>query len=137
MRSIVILICHDHDRAVAQLPHILVRPAHVEAHDFDQVLKLLVIEDHSGRGISHIHELTLQRKDAISVPPHDLQACHSQGFRRVSLRQNQCTLGTLRSPRQIRILKLINAKQLLLFLPSRTQCSLQLRVLARFNVHNH
>lgn len=36
--AIVVLISHDHDRAIAKLFHIRVRLAHVEPHNLDQVL---------------------------------------------------------------------------------------------------
>lgn len=42
VRSIVVLVSHDHDRPIPQVFHICVLLAHVESHDLDQMLQLLI-----------------------------------------------------------------------------------------------
>ena len=42
VRAIVVLICHDHDGAVPQVFQIRVGLAHVESHDLNQMLQLLI-----------------------------------------------------------------------------------------------
>ena len=40
--AVMVLICHDHDRAIPEVIDISVGLTHVEAHDLDQILQLLV-----------------------------------------------------------------------------------------------
>ena len=46
--AIVILICHYHDRPVTQVTRVRILLPHVEPHDFDNVLQLIVLENHVG-----------------------------------------------------------------------------------------
>ena len=70
--AIVVLICHDHDRPVSKILDICVFFAHVETHDFDHVLKLIVLENHVGWCISHIHQLSFEWENSKAIPPYDL-----------------------------------------------------------------
>ena len=57
--AIVILVCHYHYWAVPEITDISVNFAHVKTHDFNQVLKLLVLQDLASGCISNIHWFTL------------------------------------------------------------------------------
>ena len=46
MRTIVILISHNHDRPVAKILDVCIGLSHKEAHDFYHVLQFLVCENH-------------------------------------------------------------------------------------------
>ena len=46
MRTIVILISHNHDRPVAEILDVCIGLSHKEAHDFYHVLQFLVCENH-------------------------------------------------------------------------------------------
>ena len=56
MATIVILIRHNHDRAVAELLGNILRVnfAHLESNYLDQVLNLSILSDLLGRGITHV-----------------------------------------------------------------------------------
>lgn len=46
--AVMVLIGHDHDRAISQVSYVCVLFTHEEAHDFDEVLQLNIHEDHIG-----------------------------------------------------------------------------------------
>ena len=77
VRAVIVLISHYHDRAVAQVLHVLVLPPDLDPQDLDQVLDLRVLHDLLVRRLSHVQELTSQRENTIVVSPYDLNA--SQG----------------------------------------------------------
>ena len=81
MRAIVVLICHDHDGAVPQVFQIRVGLAHVESHDLNQMLQLLIGQNLLSRRVPNIHQLTFQRKDSEPVTSHNLETCDRKSFR--------------------------------------------------------
>lgn len=54
MRSVGILVRHDHNRAVAQAFQILILLADLQAHDLDDILDLLVLRYLFVRGFADI-----------------------------------------------------------------------------------
>ena len=78
MTSVVILICHDHDRSVAKVFNVVfgVLCAHLETHDLDDVLDLLVLSNRFCRGVAHIQKLTLERKATVVVSANDFDTSH-------------------------------------------------------------
>mmetsp|Transcript_9259 Transcript_9259/g.28777 ORF Transcript_9259/g.28777 Transcript_9259/m.28777 type:complete len:534 (+) Transcript_9259:1349-2950(+) len=79
--AVVILICHDHDGAVAQALELgVVLAVEVQADDLDDVLDLLVRHHLLQRRIAHVEQLAAKREDTKPVPPDDAEACHSQGL---------------------------------------------------------
>ncbi len=70
--AIVVLICHDHDRPITKILDICVFFTHVETHDFDHVLELIILENHVSGCISHIHEFTFEWENTKTIPTNDL-----------------------------------------------------------------
>jgi hypothetical protein len=57
VRPVVVLVSHYHDRPIPQIRDVLINPAHVEPHDLDQILELLVLQYLSRASIPDIHHL--------------------------------------------------------------------------------
>jgi hypothetical protein len=79
MRAIVILISHNHYRAISESHHIF--SCHVflsvlQSHDFDQVLDLIIVIHEFDRDISYIQELSFQGENSIFISANDLNAAH-------------------------------------------------------------
>mmetsp|Transcript_26793 Transcript_26793/g.70404 ORF Transcript_26793/g.70404 Transcript_26793/m.70404 type:complete len:346 (-) Transcript_26793:921-1958(-) len=110
VRTVSILICHDHNRTVAKpLQFGIVLLVEVQAHDLDEVLNLIVAHHLLQGGVTHIEDFSLQRKNAVAVTAHNAEACHSERFRRVTLSENQGTLSGRLASSIVCILKLGNA----------------------------
>mmetsp|Transcript_34625 Transcript_34625/g.112675 ORF Transcript_34625/g.112675 Transcript_34625/m.112675 type:complete len:221 (-) Transcript_34625:1470-2132(-) len=88
VRSIVVLVSHDHDRAVAKPANRVVFPLDVQAHDLEKVRNLRVTRDLLVVGVAHVQDLASQREDAITVATDDTEACNCQRLRRVSFRED-------------------------------------------------
>jgi hypothetical protein len=95
MRTIVILISHDHYRTISQRQEIvsgMILLSHLKAHDLDQVLYLIIVIDLFDTDVSHIQKLSLEREHTILITTNNLNSAHGQTLGRVSLCQNQCAL---------------------------------------------
>ena len=109
----------------------------LKAHDLDQALDFLVIENLLLRGVPYVQQLAFEWEYTIFISADDLDTTHRQGLRRVTLRQNQSARKRIISPRLISILKLRNPQQPLLLLAPRPQLPLRLRLLTGLNTgHN-
>ena len=83
MRTISILVSHDHDASVSQGLEIIVTSiifAHLKSNDFHQILYFHIIYDLSIRGIPYIEQLALERKDTIVISAYYLYSTHGQSF---------------------------------------------------------
>mmetsp|Transcript_17072 Transcript_17072/g.45598 ORF Transcript_17072/g.45598 Transcript_17072/m.45598 type:complete len:203 (-) Transcript_17072:1496-2104(-) len=73
--TIVVLIRHDHDRAIAHLVVVTLLPER-QAEDLDNVHDLLVLRDLLLGHIADVKQLAAQWEDAILIPTNDPQACN-------------------------------------------------------------
>ena len=92
MRSILILICHDHQFAVTQrlqIRVVFVFLLVLDAEDLDEIIDFGVLHDLLVSGFSHVQQFSLQREHAVLVPTDDTQSGYGQRFGRISFRQNQ------------------------------------------------
>ena len=71
MRTVVVLIGHDHDVAVAEGLGALVRGAVAEAEDLLDVVNLRVVHDLIVRRVSNVEELTAEREDSVAIASDD------------------------------------------------------------------
>ena len=80
MAAIVVLIRHDHDRAVSQLVETISRVhfVHREADYLDNVLDFGILSYLLRRGLSHIQKFTLEWEAAVIVATYDLDARECQ-----------------------------------------------------------
>mmetsp|Transcript_17261 Transcript_17261/g.49314 ORF Transcript_17261/g.49314 Transcript_17261/m.49314 type:complete len:205 (-) Transcript_17261:1470-2084(-) len=69
--AIVVLICHQHDGAVAEATSVRVLPLDVEPHYLQEVHDLLVAGDLLVVRVPHVQDLPLQREYAVPVAAHD------------------------------------------------------------------
>ena len=80
VRTIMVLICHDHDRAIAQVFDAVILFADLDAEDLDEILDLGVLHDLLAWRLANVQELTAQREDAIVVPPHHFNTREGKRF---------------------------------------------------------
>lgn len=114
MRTIMVLVSHYHDGAVAKSEQIIliyVLFSILQTHDLDQILHFIIVIHKFEGDISNIQELSLEREHSVLVPTHDLDSTHGQTLSRVSLCQNQGALHRLLGSRPICVLKLRDTVQ--------------------------
>ncbi len=85
MCAVYILVGHDHKVRVPECLAVRVDPAHLQAHDFDQVVDLLVGSQGGQPALPDVHDLALQGKHAVPVPAQHLDTRHCQGLCRITL----------------------------------------------------
>jgi hypothetical protein len=85
VRAIVVLVSHDHQVPVAQLPSVSVVLPELEPQDAHHVRDLLVLADLCDSGVPHIEQLALEREHTVVVTPYHAEATDSQSLSRVSL----------------------------------------------------
>ncbi len=84
VRAIVILVSHDHDRAIAQSFDVIVLCSNPETHDLGQISDFLIVCYLLHICLTDIQELSAQRETAIVVSPDDFDSSQSQRLSRVS-----------------------------------------------------
>ena len=78
MRTVVVLVGHDHQVAVAESLGVLVVLLVLETHELFDVLDLLVLRDLVDGCIAHVQQLTTKRKDAEQIGVDDRTASESE-----------------------------------------------------------
>jgi hypothetical protein len=86
VRSIVILICHNHEMSITEGLDVILRVlgSKLEPHNLHHVHDLLVLHDLSMGGITYVERLTLERKDTVIITADNRKARDGEGFSRVS-----------------------------------------------------
>ena len=72
MRTIMILISHNHDCAVTQRFGIFILFFDLKSNNFDQILQLLVLQNYSDARVPYIHKLTFEWEYSVSIPTNNL-----------------------------------------------------------------
>lgn len=89
VRTVVILVCHDHQVTISQAIGGSVVDIALEPEDLLNVLNLGVFHDGLVTRISHIEELSTKREYTIVVASHDTKTRHGERFRRVTFGKDQ------------------------------------------------
>ena len=76
MRSIGILIRHDHDCSIPQTFYIIVLFVDCQAQNFQDVLDLFVLHECFVFCFTNIQKFTLERKDSIVISSNYLETSH-------------------------------------------------------------
>ena len=95
MRTIQILICHDHHATIAQRLQILIDLRLLKAKNLLNGGQLFILTKLIGTDIANIEHLTLERKDAPLFAPDDLESSNCTRCSRISLGENERTFITL------------------------------------------
>mmetsp|Transcript_98086 Transcript_98086/g.245796 ORF Transcript_98086/g.245796 Transcript_98086/m.245796 type:complete len:390 (+) Transcript_98086:1753-2922(+) len=112
VRTVEILVSHDHDGAIPQaLQLLVVLPVEIQAHDFDDVLDLLIGHHLLQRRIAHVEHLASEREHAVLVAADDAQPCHRQGLGGVALGQDERALRRVFAPGVVGVLQLWHPSQ--------------------------
>jgi hypothetical protein len=106
VRSIVILICHDHQMAVSQAVGRGVIRVVFQTQDLLDVLDLDIFHNRVVRCVSHIEQLSSQRKDSIIISSNDTESGYRESFGRVSFGQDQGTSLGVPATRVVGVFKL-------------------------------
>mmetsp|Transcript_90514 Transcript_90514/g.251619 ORF Transcript_90514/g.251619 Transcript_90514/m.251619 type:complete len:537 (-) Transcript_90514:463-2073(-) len=109
VRPVVILICHQHDRAVSQATGVRVLSPAVKAHDLQQVHDLLVSRDLFVVSVAHIEHLAPKWEHTVAVAPHHRDTRHGHGLGRVTFREDKGAILRVLAASFIRILELGDA----------------------------
>ena len=92
VRSVLILIGHDHQSTVAQgfqVGFVLVLFLVLQSENLDQIVDFCVFQDLLVGGFADVEQFTLERENAVLVATDDTQSGDGQRFGRVSFRQDQ------------------------------------------------
>mmetsp|Transcript_31209 Transcript_31209/g.99154 ORF Transcript_31209/g.99154 Transcript_31209/m.99154 type:complete len:874 (+) Transcript_31209:2263-4884(+) len=118
MRSVVVLVRHDHDAAVAHALFCgrLVRRVageRVQPQDLAEVHNFIDFLQAGFARIPHILQLSTERKYAEVLAAEDLQAGHREGLCRVAFREDERALVAAPATGIMGVLELLDAGQLL------------------------
>ena len=85
------LVRHDHQPAISQTSDIRVFLVMLQSHDLLDVLDLFVLHNLIVLCFADVEQFSAKREHAKIVTSHDTKSSDSQGFGRVSLRQDKGT----------------------------------------------
>lgn len=106
MRSIVVLISHDHDWPIPKWLDIVVFLTHLQPHYLGQVSDLSIFWNLLGCCFSHIQKFTSQWEDTILISTNHLDTSECKGFCWVTLCQDYCALVGILGSSPICVVKL-------------------------------
>ena len=115
VRSIVVLVCHDHYWPITQTLSVVVFLADLQTHNLSKICDLLIIWDLLHVCLSYIQKFSAKRETTIKVSAYYFDACKSQRFSWVTLSQNQSAAFWIFRAGLVCIIKLLNSKKLNLF----------------------
>ena len=77
MRTIMILISHNHDVSVPELAYIIIFLPYLKPYYFQEIRDFRIFHDLFDRCISDIQKFSSQGKDAVFVSTDDFDSCES------------------------------------------------------------
>lgn len=88
------LVRHDHQSSISKACHIAIDFVVLKAHDFLDVLNLLVLHDLVVLGLANVEQFAAQREHTEIISSNDAQSCDCERLGGISFCQNQRTFVT-------------------------------------------
>ena len=114
VRTIVILISHDHDRPISKLLCIRILDTNFQTSDFEQILNFRIVHDLLCVCLSNIQHLSFQRETSIFVSGESLNTCICQWFGWVTFSQNEHTFFWFCCSCPVGVIEFVNSHHSLL-----------------------